>query len=310
MKKVKIIILLVFGLNPFSWVQAQSNLDAIKALLKEGKSKKAFELVNKDIDKNGFNIENACIKSEILFHINADQAWENMQLTLQKFPNEPRAYNTRGLFYYQIREMNLSVKDFTKALELNPDDSLKFEILINRSGSYHHADQISLAIADCREALKLRPNNIDGLNNLATTLFEKKEYDEAEKILLQMKEIDPKYMGVYVNLGYQNQQRGLYKKSEKYLLEGLAIEPNNGFILNNLGYSQYKLGKNSEAIKNINKSLKYFPGNSYAYRNLALIYLDQNDKVKACENIRLSLANKFTQMYGDEMKDLKEKICP
>jgi tetratricopeptide (TPR) repeat protein len=308
MRKYTYLLLALFfiGINT---LLAQVKRDDVKKLIEEGKTKKALELVQKDIDKNGENPDNLCMKSDVLMFINGDKCWENIQYTLQKFPKSPRPYISRAMFYYELRQMQNSLNDYTKALEYCSDDSTRFEILINRSGTYHNFDQAEASIADVKEALKIRPGNIDALNNLATNLFDHKEYEEAEATLLQMKAVDSTYMGVYINLGYQLQQRGDYKKAEYYLLQGLAISPDHPYVLNNLGYTQLKLGKTKEALASVNRSLKFYPENSYAYRNLALIYIELKDKVKACENIQKALAWKFTEMYGNEVKELREKHC-
>lgn len=308
LKKTQLLLCMLLLL--LGQAQSQTNAKEIKDLMSAGKSKKALDLVEKEISKTGLTDELSVLKSTALLGINAEKAFENMQFTITKFPNSAAAYNMRGLFFYGINDMANSLKDFNKAYELcTTDDSLKFEILINRSGVSHHVNKIENAIADCREALKIRPDNLDALNNLSATLFDDDQFDEAEKILLGIKEKNPKYIGAYVNLGYQNQKRERYAFAEKYLLEGLALEPNEPYVLNNLGYAQFKLGKTEEALKNINKSLKFFPTNAYAYRNLALIYLAQNQKEKACEAIQKALSFSFTDLYGDEVKDLKKQNC-
>lgn len=289
--------------------QAQNALLDAEKLYKEGKIKKALELVNSDISKNGENEKNACLKSKILFYVNADEAWQNVQQTIRKFPNQSRPYYVRANFYFELRQMQNSINDFNKALELCNDDSLRYDIYIGRSGVFHHGNQIQNSISDCEEALKIRPNSIDALNNLAGSKFDEGKVDEAEKILLKMKDIDSKYLGVYINLGYQMQQVGNYEKAKKYLLEGLQVDEKNAYINNNLGYTEFKLGNLEQALTYINKSLKIDPSNSYAYRNLALIYLSKNDKQSACENIKKSLVLKFTDMYGAEMEELRQKYC-
>ena len=100
--------------------------------------------------KTGLTDELSVLKSTALLGINAEKAFENMQFTITKFPNSAAAYNMRGLFFYGINDMANSLKDFNKAYELcTTDDSLKFEILINRSGVSHHVNKIENAIADC-----------------------------------------------------------------------------------------------------------------------------------------------------------------
>ncbi|MFA6261455.1 MAG: tetratricopeptide repeat protein [Bacteroidia bacterium] len=284
-------------------------MEKARGQLHKGQAKKALVTIQEDIDQTGFNEDNATLKSEILLYVNADQCWDNIQLTIEKFPTSAKAYMIRGRFYYELREMENSYKDLTKALELCRDDSMRYRVYLSRSATCHDNSSHDHCIADCKEALKLRPNSIEVLNNLSASYFREGNSKASIEILLQMKSIDSTFTGTYVNLGYQFQQMENYIEAERYLLEGLKIEPKDAFMLNNLGYTQFKLGKVDEAIKSINKSIAVNPSNSYCYRNLALIYAGQKNNLKACENINKALGLKFTEMYGEEMKVMKQQMC-
>lgn len=300
-------ILLFFFTSLIS--NGQNKYDEAKSLLEQGNAKKALSVIEKDIIERGYLEENAILISLILSYIDGDKCFEAIQKAIIAFPKSAKVYHTRAMIYYEMRDLNSSILDDTKALELCTDDSLKLNILLNRSANYHHSGQLENSINDCNMALKIVPDDIIVLNDLSTILFDKGETDESIKILLNIKEINPKFIGAYINLGYQNQQMGKYNDAEKYLLEGISIESENSFLLNNLGFVQHKLGKSQEGIKNINKASKIDPRNSYCYRNLALIYLDQNDKDKACECIKKAISLGFTKLYGSEMKELFDKYC-
>ncbi|MDP1725889.1 MAG: tetratricopeptide repeat protein [Bacteroidota bacterium] len=287
----------------------QTKYKDAKALFEQKKFKKAMEMIDKDIDERGFLEDNAVLKTRIGMYIPGDISFETIQKAIKAFPESAKVYHARAILYYEMRDLKSSILDDSKALELCTDDSLKLDILISRGGCYHHLEQIENSIRDCRAALELRPASIEILNNLSTALFDKGESVESMEILEKIKRIDPKFMGSYINLGYQNQQLKRYAEAERQLLEGLKIDPNDAYILNNLGFVQHNLGKSAEGIKNINKSIKVNPRNSYCFRNLALIYLDQNEKNKACENIHKALDLGFSSMYGSEMTELSHKHC-
>jgi tetratricopeptide (TPR) repeat protein len=245
----------------------------------------------------------------ILMNINTVECWESVQEGISKFPNEAVVYYTRSQFFYEVRDINNALKDLDKALELAKEDTLRYRIYISRGGMNHFGGHEIQSIEDSKKALAIRPESKDALNNLAGALFDNGETAAAKETLLKLKAIDPNYVGVYVNLGYQLQKMEQFDEAAKYLEEGLKIAPEEPFLWNNLGYVQFKLGKVEDGIKSIQKSIKIYPGNSYCYRNLALIYLSQKDKAKACEQINKSLAYKFTEMYGEEVLDLKKQHC-
>jgi Tfp pilus assembly protein PilF len=290
-------------------IYAQNTFLEAKTQFDKDKYKNALSLINKDIAKRGLLEENAILKSRILLYIDADQCFESIQQAINTFPNSAGAYKNRADFYYELKDYRNSILDETKVIELATDDSSKFWGYMGRSTCYDYLNFHDKAISDMKEALIIKPNDINALNNLSMALFSNGQTDESQKILLQILTLDSTLIGTYINLGYQNQQLGRYAEAEKYLTNGLRVNPNEAFLLNNLGYVQHKLGKTSEGIKNINKSIKVNPYNSYCYRNLALIYIDLNEKNKACENIKKAIGLGFSKQYGTELDELSNKHC-
>lgn len=295
-----------FGLNQSTHAQT---LKELEAMAQKEKPQKMLGLVNKHINDSGLNAHNISLRSMVLMSVDADKCWESMQEGVKKFPNEAVVYYTRSLFFYEVRDIQNGLKDLDKALDLAKEDTIRYRIYISRAGMNHFAGNVQKSIDDSKNALLIRPQSKDALNNLAGALFDNGQTAEAKETLLKLKEVDPNYVGVYVNLGYQLQKLEQYEEAAKYLQEGLKIAPEEPFLWNNLGYVQFKLGKIEEGIKSVQKSIKINPNNPYCYRNLALIYLSKNDKEKACEQINKSLAYKFTEMYGEEVLDLKKQHC-
>lgn len=295
-----------FGLN--QTLHAQT-LKEIEALAQKEMPQKVLTLITKHINDSGLTAENISLRSMILMNINTVKCWESVQEGISKFPNEAVVYYTRSQFFYKVRDLNNAMIDLDKALELAKEDTLRYRIYLSRGNMNQFGGLELQSIEDCKKALAIRPESKDALNNLACALFNNGETAEAKETLLKLKVIDPNYVGVYVNLGYQLQKLEQFEEAAKYLEEGLKIAPEDPFLWNHLGYVQFKLGRVEDGIKSIQKSIKIKPGNPYCYRNLALIYLSQKDKTKACEQINKSLAYKFTELYGEEMLDLKKQHC-
>lgn len=295
-----------FGLN--QTLHAQTLKD-IEVLAQKEMPQRVLTLVNKHINDSGLTAENISLRSMILMNINTVNCWESVQEGISKFPNEAVVYYTCSQFFYKVRDINNAMIDLDKALELAKEDTLRYRIYLSRGNMNQFGGYELQSIEDCKKALAIRPDSKDALNNLAGALFNNGETEEAKETLLKLKAMDPKYVGVYVNLGYQLQKLEQFEEAAKYLEEGLKIAPEEPFLWNHFGYVQFKLGKVEDGIKLIQKSIKINPGNPYCYRNLALIYLSKKDKIKACEQINKSLAFKFTEMYGEEVLDLKKQHC-
>ena len=76
---------------------------------------------------------------------------------IDKSPNNPQVTGFRGRLYSALRNHASAVKDFTRALELNPDEDLLAEVYQERGASHFKLAAIEASIADFDSYLKLRP---------------------------------------------------------------------------------------------------------------------------------------------------------
>ncbi|MRR08314.1 MAG: tetratricopeptide repeat protein, partial [Deltaproteobacteria bacterium] len=107
-----------------------------------------------------------------------------------------------------------------------------------------------------RSVLRVAPNNVPALNNLA-------------------------YLAV----------EGYGSKSEALSLAGRAIklQPNNPGIMDTYGYALLKNGKRSESLKVLEKAVSLLPNNPSVHYHLALAYREMGDRAKASASAQKSL---------------------
>ena len=127
-------------------------------------------------------------------------------------------YYNRGLAYYHKGNRARSIKDYSKAIELNPS----FEKAYNNRGSvYNSMGKFKAAI---------------------------KDYDKAI-------EINPAYLFAYVNRGNAYDEHG---KSARAILDynkALTIDPNDPEAYFNRGLALERMGKKQNAIADFKKAL-------------------------------------------------------
>jgi tetratricopeptide (TPR) repeat protein len=75
------------------------------------------------------------------------------------------AYYDRAMAYDSEGRSEMAISDYTKAIELNPDDSNYYD---NRGADYFDSGRVNDAIADFRTALKVNPNDPIATKSLAT----------------------------------------------------------------------------------------------------------------------------------------------
>lgn len=70
-------------------------------------------------------------------------------------PKLASAYATRATTYLHKGQYDLAIGDFSKAIELDPDDTWAYN---DRAAAYIGKGQYDLAITDCTKAIELDPN--------------------------------------------------------------------------------------------------------------------------------------------------------
>ena len=73
---------------------------------------------------------------------------------IQRNPNDPTAYNTRGIAYAKIGQYQNAIEDFTKAIQLDPHFSGAYT---NRALAFRQIGKDGPALADFNQAIAANP---------------------------------------------------------------------------------------------------------------------------------------------------------
>ena len=75
---------------------------------------------------------------------------------IQRNPNDPVAYNTRGVAYAKVGQFPQAIEDFSRAIQLDPHFSGAYT---NRALAYRQMEKDGPALADFSAALTANPND-------------------------------------------------------------------------------------------------------------------------------------------------------
>ncbi|GAB2219183.1 hypothetical protein Drorol1_Dr00006814 [Drosera rotundifolia] len=110
------------------------------------------------------------------------------ELALQLAPeiplsNELRAmcHANRGICYLKLGKYEETIKECTKAIELNP---AYIKALLRRADAYERLERFEDAIGDCKKILELEPSNNEARSNILR--LEPKAREKAEKMKEEM----------------------------------------------------------------------------------------------------------------------------
>lgn len=221
------------------------------------------------------------------------------------------AYTLRAQIYLNQGLLHKAISNYEKIFSLVPALSTKFSDVyhLNLSKAYNSTRQYQKAYDLLKNVENDAENNMGFHANLSVSCMYLNKNDEAEFHLKKCIEIDPKFTGGLVNMGYFLITNGNYEEAIEYLNKALVIDSREAYALNNRGFAYYKLQKYEQALEDVNRSVQLLPDNSYAYKNRGLIYIATGLIKDACKDFDKALKLGYSEMYDSEVAELQSKYC-
>jgi type IV pilus assembly protein PilF len=151
-----------------------------------------------------------------------------------------------GLGYLRMGNMPQAKQNLEKAKYFSPK---MVQVYTAFAHYYEIVGEHELTIASFEEALSLKSDDADTLNNYGVYLCRQDQIEEAEKQLLKAIAV-PTYLLVsksYENLSSCFLQKDKFIKAEMYLYKAVMHSPGNSTILFQMVRLQYAMGKYAEA---------------------------------------------------------------
>lgn len=304
----KNILLLCFSVLSLSLFAQKEN---IEKLIKDKKYKEANQLIDKELAKAPDSANLNLLKWKARYADGGDikEYFKFLNKAIELNSTYSEAYSERGSFYMRMLRFEDAKEDIDAAVKYASTDSLRKDARFLLASYYQSMRRFDESINIILEILKTDSLDIPALNNLALGYQDLGKLDEALQVLYKIERLDPKIIYSVVNIGFVLSKMDQYEKAIEYFDKAEKMSKNEPLIYSNRAYAKFKLKKYSDALVDINKSIKMFPTNSYAYRIRAQIYLETKNTDKACEDLNTSLAYKYTEIYGNETKELRDKYC-
>jgi type IV pilus assembly protein PilF len=190
------------------------------------------------------------------------------------------ASKSLGEAYLRDGNFRAALKEFLEIEGVDPDDYFLQDDL---GLSYYYLKQFDLAIRHFKKALAIKDNYAPAHNNLGNAYAQKEEWDKAiEQYKIVTSDLlyaTPQFP--YSNLGVAYYNKKEYALSEKYYLEALNAKPNFVRALYGLAKTYIAMGKASEAIERLEKAAQLSPESAPIQFELAKAYSLKGDFRKA-----------------------------
>jgi tetratricopeptide (TPR) repeat protein len=156
-------------------------------------------------------------------------------------PQDPVLWNKTGIAYHQMMQLDLARKSYEQALKLKRD----YVEAINNLGTVYYAKKsFRRAIGYYNRALKLAPEEPKSASiymNLGTAYFARKKYDDATKAYQAAMKLDPDVFERHGNFGVMLEERSITERATYH------------FFLAKLNAKE---GRNELAIQYLRKALE------------------------------------------------------
>jgi len=253
----------IFILFPIINVFAQSNnnidelFEQLEEMEKEKKYHSGLRLLDEIIKKFPDNYD--AKSRQCNFLLNAEYPLEDVQKCLDQIsPQDPtNLLNmlTYGALYYHIGEYEKAKNQFSKILEIHPNNI--------RAQSLYYSISFLLE-PDNEEYLKQltelfeSTNDLSTLSNLIKFLNDKGSFEQSKKFLDLAFEIDKNNPDLLTHMGVWYAKQSDFQNAERFFKKSLDEDENNLTTLNNLGLLYRELGDKFNDIKYYQLSIGYY----------------------------------------------------
>jgi tetratricopeptide (TPR) repeat protein len=198
-----------------------------------------------------------------------DSAIKEFTKVIEINPQDFRGYGARGTAYLGKNDLDSAIRDFTKVIEISPQEVKAYGA---RGIVYSEKKDFDLAIKDFTKALQITSQDAFLYYHRGVAYKNKKDLDSAIKDYSKAIENNPKYPEAYFDRGLAYIDKEDFDLAIKDYTKVIEINPQSDDAYNNRGLAYYAQEKYEQAIADFTKSLQFNNTNIDAYKYRALSY--------------------------------------
>jgi tetratricopeptide (TPR) repeat protein len=254
----------------------------------------------------------------------------NSELAAEGSQSLAEFYIRRANIYIERNEPVYAIRDFTKALDLDPSnaaiydersrvtllsgdiekalDDLNRAVELEPSSSEYYYHRCILnqflkdennALTDIKKAIELGPDNSEFYATYGDLIIHRKDYESATAAYSKALELNPIDYNNYLNRGLLYFHQNQLEESLADLNKALALDPDNTSILAARGDVYLSQLDYDNALADASKLVEQNPDNAKCYNNRAYVFFNKIDYVNALTdyNKALELDPKLVPAY-------------
>ena len=199
-------------------------------------------------------------------------------------------YVARAKFFWRELKYDAAVRDFTKALNIDPKDA---DILTSRGFVFVNGlEQFDNAIKDFSKVIALAPKEINAYNSRAYTYWRMQNYQKSLEDYQKVVELEPKNLSAYQMLASTYDNMKNFEMSASTYTELIKIKPTAQYY-NNRGWALSNVGKFKEAMPDFDKAISLEPKDGIYYKNRGNAKNKLGQYSSALEDLQIAVEKKI-----------------
>jgi type IV pilus assembly protein PilF len=239
----------------------------------------------------------------ILFALWLTFLWVGCATSRVDVQERVRALEDLGASYYRQGDTRLALEKLLEAERLDPRNA---DIHHQLGLVYRDLREYDLSLDHFKRALALKREFPKAQNNLGTVYYFLEEWDQAiacfKKAADDILYKTPHF--AYYNMGQAYYKKGDYQNSVECYQEALRLYPTYSPCYDALALTYEVLDRSDLAIQTYKKSISMVPDYPVSRLNLAKLYLRLDRKQEAAEELKMTMEIDPDGRYGNEAKAL------
>ena len=230
-----------------------------------------------------------------------DDALRDYNKAIELNPDFPKGYSNRGVLLKDLKRYDESLSDYNKAIELLPNYAIPYN---NRGVLFKILNRLDEALNDYNRAIALLPNYPDALYNRAVVYKLQNKYDESLRDYNKAIQLRPNSSSMYRSRAGLMSNYDKFEEALRDYNKAIQLEPNNADNWLSRGIYFSKIKKYPEAINDYNKVIAIQPSMPEAYYGKGIAEYETGNKSLGCSDMQKAAG----MGYGPAVNDFK-RMC-
>jgi len=222
-----------------------------------------------------------CVYGSINFAQN--RIWQNGETlwtyVLKHNPSTALVWENRASFYMEAGRIEEALHDFTKAIDVKPDNAIAY---YSRGNLYQYYTEASpgtlrLALQDYSKAIQFSPETADYFVQRGIVFFKLRMFKNALQDLNTAERLGPANKDIYSYRSLTYINLGRYDKAQPDLERYLRLDPYEPVMWSNLGVLARKKKQYATSINAFNKAIQLAPDTLDYYYKRSQTYYEMGD---------------------------------